>query len=228
MKKNKALTAAISVLSLTMVSLCAIGGTFAKYTTNNSKTDQAQVAKWGVTVTANLSDLYELGYNTDHSVANTKTDAAVFASASTNLLAPGTQDGQVDALIVTGTPEVAVSVDYNCDVTLTGWTTTGTDVYCPLVITVKVSGAEDKIFKIDNTLTTTTLLEEAIETYINDLDVSVDPNTNLAKNISLEWSWAYHVNDETDAKDVLLGNRADEDNPAVFGITLGCTVTQVD
>ena len=48
MKKNKLMRAASILLVATLISTCAISGTFAKYVTTGSATNTARVAKWGV------------------------------------------------------------------------------------------------------------------------------------------------------------------------------------
>ena len=52
MKRNKMMRIASVLLVAVLLSTCVISGTFAKYTTSNSATDSARVAKWGVIITA--------------------------------------------------------------------------------------------------------------------------------------------------------------------------------
>lgn len=47
MRKNRMMRLASALLILTMVTTCAISGTFAKYTTSATATDKARVAYWG-------------------------------------------------------------------------------------------------------------------------------------------------------------------------------------
>ena len=61
MKKNKAMRAAGVLVIATLLTTCLTAGTFAKYTTTDSATDSARVAKFGVTVVANGS-LYGSAY----------------------------------------------------------------------------------------------------------------------------------------------------------------------
>ena len=53
-KKNWTLRAAVLMLALVLITSCFVGGTFAKYVTSGSGTDSARVAKFGVTVKANV------------------------------------------------------------------------------------------------------------------------------------------------------------------------------
>ena len=52
MRKNKMMRLASSLLVAVLITTSAISGTFAKYTTQDSASDSARVAKWGVTVMA--------------------------------------------------------------------------------------------------------------------------------------------------------------------------------
>ena len=53
MKKNKMMRLASAVLVCTLLTTSVISGTFAKYTSTSSASDNARVAKWGVTLAAN-------------------------------------------------------------------------------------------------------------------------------------------------------------------------------
>lgn len=227
MKKNIAMRVAAILFILTMISTCAFSTTFAKYVTSANTEDSARVAKWGVVVSANMNDLFEKGYMTDNTATTEQASATVLTSADYQMLAPGTMDSQVDAIAVTGTPEVAVKLDYSCTVTFTNWTIDAND-YCPLVITITV-GTTPKDFKIDGTnIHTVAELKTAIETYCNnDIDKTYQPNVDLKDNndISIAWAWAYEGDN---AKDTALGNQAAAGNPATFKIEFGLTVTQVD
>ena len=48
MKKTKVMRLLSLLLVMTLISTCAISGTFAKYVTRAEGEDQARVAKWGV------------------------------------------------------------------------------------------------------------------------------------------------------------------------------------
>ena len=112
MKKNVLMRAASGLLVATMLTTCAISGTFAKYVTQDNGGDVARVAKWGV-VTQVQGDLYALNYldgnvntesnATDHSVSVSSQQGL----SADNVVAPGTKsDGNVFAFNLNGTPEV--------------------------------------------------------------------------------------------------------------------------
>ncbi len=65
MKKNRIIRFASLVLVLTLLSTCAISGTFAKYTTSTSSQDSARVAHWGFEKTADITitDLFKNAYD---------------------------------------------------------------------------------------------------------------------------------------------------------------------
>jgi len=124
MKKNRMLRLASTLTILTLLTTSIIGGTFAKYTTNNSARDTARVAKWGVVIETSGS-LYSNAYANvnaadgdlpaawaDREDFNKVTVAA--ASQGDNILAPGTKNaGDGLSFSVSGTPEVAVEVTTN-------------------------------------------------------------------------------------------------------------------
>ena len=112
MKKNKALTAALSVFALTMMSMCAIGGTFAKYVTEGSGTDTARVAKWGVdvVVTNHMASILDTS-------GNSETNVAIAGDGQLDIIAPGTK-GDMVTYSISGDPEVTVDVSVVFDLKL--------------------------------------------------------------------------------------------------------------
>ena len=136
MKKNRILRLASVMLMLCLITTCAISGTFAKYTTNGTATDSARVAKFGVVVASTgafaTEDTFGLTYTKADANYTLGTNSVV---SDVQVVAPGTE-GTLAAVSVTGQPEVAVSVKYTGALTLTNWTTDGSDEYCPIVITV--------------------------------------------------------------------------------------------
>ena len=230
MKKNVIMRAACVVLVLTLLSTCMISGTFAKYVTEAPDvTDGARVAKWGVTANVAAADLFKSAYK-DAPVAynNAETGDAitVWASTETDLVAPGTNNTQANAIVVAGTPEVDVSVEYTATVALTGWTINTDEFYCPLVFTV--NGTE---IKQDATNDTAEKLADALEAAITGLSATYDANTDLSaeanNNVTIAWSWDFDDSGAgtNDAKDTALGNLAVA--PTVC-ITYGATVTQIN
>ena len=109
MKKNKMMRLASILLVVTLLSTSIISGTFAKYTTQDSASDSARVAKWGVSLQV-IGNLYGEAYK-DAIVANGDTSLTVLAndhaSADDDVVAPGTKNGEGFKFSLTGTPEVS-------------------------------------------------------------------------------------------------------------------------
>lgn len=258
MKKNKMMRLASVLMVLTLLSTSVIGGTFAKYVTKADATDTARVAKWGVEVTAEGSELFSDAYETGNKTVETSV-------VDKNLVAPGTKNDSGVKFTLKGEPEVSVNVEITVDevkdVFLKAGTyadmTTGNDKadtfafgtdYYPVVFTLK-NGAG-------------TVLESGkmtdIEKYLEGLSGIYAANTNLGStefnpNIDgeyvLTWAWDFPTteNTERDQKDTLLGNlavdsaqqvkwvgtrfypvAADQEYCNTVSFKISITVTQVD
>ena len=92
MKKNKMMRLASLLLVLVLMTSSVVGGTFAKYTTSVSDSDEARVAKWGFTQTSiTLDNLFDKTYALDTAVDPALSNGnAVSSKDQTNLIAPGT------------------------------------------------------------------------------------------------------------------------------------------
>ena len=230
MKKNFAMRVAACLLVVTMLSLCMVSYTYAKYTTGDKGSDKAQVAKWGVTVTAQLTDLFAPDYDV--------TDGTVQASGTYDLLAPGTKKQTNAALVISGTPEVATEIIPTVEVTLDKWVADGA-YYCPLIVTIDVNdaveGAKSVVLKglsYNSEAEFATAIENAI---VAALDEDCDAKDDLSKTVKISWEWPFGADVEgwtendgqTDIKDTILGNAA-VTAPATFEIFLSVTINQVD
>lgn len=115
MRKNKIMRFASLILVLTLLSTSVISGTFAKYTTTDSATDSARVAKWGVTVLAS-GNLFGEDYNPNSTADSVADDVigtvttSASSSDSDNIVAPGTKNDTGFTVSISGTPEVAWDV----------------------------------------------------------------------------------------------------------------------
>ena len=110
MKKNVFLKIASVMLVLCLASTCAIGTTFAKYTTADSASDTARVARWGITVAVS-GTLFGTDYaatTADTIVA--ATSQSVSSSDTANIVAPGTKNETGFQVKLSGTPEVQYDV----------------------------------------------------------------------------------------------------------------------
>ena len=113
MKKNRMMRLASILLVLVLLTTSVISGTFAKYVTTDSASDSARVAKWGIDVTVGgnlFGKNYSAKTNDGGNVICAATSASVSATDS-NLFAPGTKNDTGFEVKITGTPEVAYTID---------------------------------------------------------------------------------------------------------------------
>lgn len=227
MKKTKLMRAALLLLVLTLITSCFVGGTFAKYVTEGDSTDSARVAKWGVKIDAK-GGTFAREYNAKAAVG-TITKSVV--STEKNVVAPGTS-GSMVAVKLSGTPEVAVRVNYTVDFKVENWTVDG-KFYCPL--NIKVGGAW-----YDGTgYESADAFARDVSKAISDLSDNYAAGTDLsgARVPSVSWEWPFEntntsdstpagvKNPQTNEKDTKLGNL--EKAPTVY-LKVTTTVTQID
>lgn len=235
MKKNRMMRVASALLVAVLLTTCAISGTFAKYTTSGSAGDSARVAEWGVAVVATADNIFDTAYETTDGVyTGMSVDAGI-----DDVVAPGTTKANLTDLKLTGTPEVAVRVEYTATLTLKNWEDVDGNEYCPLIFTVE--GAEFKIGGKDlenNDITTVAELEDAVEAAVVKCSKDYAPNTNLAETASetdaptVTWSWPYSTSTDNDVKDTYLGDVAASKytgkDTATVALTTNVTITQID
>ena len=242
-KTGKTMRVAGLLLALVLVTSCFVGGTFAKYVTTGGGTDHARVAKFGVTVKATGNDtMFATQYDkAEGTPAALKAQYSVVSGDTTKVVAPGTKNDDCLTVSVTGKPEVAVEVDYDAVVNLTGkWEykytddqgTAHTEFYCPLVIKVG-----DKTFT-GTDYTSVKEFTDAVAKAITDLSAVYPAGTELngsaSKGFNVSWEWPFEGgkgSKQTDVKDTYLGNQAATltgiDVPNVV-IQAAVTVTQID
>ena len=232
MKKNVMMRVASVMLVLVLLTSSVISGTFAKYVTTGSASDNARVAHWGVTITPNGA-MFEKEYAKDD---NTYTLGAntVVSSDEWKLVAPGTTDGLTE-VVLQGTPEVATRVTYDATVVLGPWTLSDSTEYCPVYFTIegKTYGIDaDCGISCDVQATSVSDLATKIETAIEECKKDYAPNTDLyAMNgdyPSVTWTWPFYTDDAHDVKDTDLGNLAASGNHSMIQIEIKTTVTQID
>lgn len=212
MKKNKTMRLASGLLVAVLLTTCAISGTFAKYTTGDDATDSARVAKFGVTVTATSNSAFKEEYAQ-------KDDALkVAVEADTYVLAPGTE-GVFTKVELEGTPEVAVKVTYDAELTLANWTVDATD-YCPIEIKVN-----ETTIKKATMAELKAAVEAAIDGYSKEYEPGKDLSTVDADNLAISWRWAYEGEGNDNVKDTALGDAA---TAATIKLDVITTVTQID
>ncbi len=111
MKKNNVMRVFTLLLALTLISACAISGTFAKYVTRASGEDAARVAKWGVILGIDGTEAFGTQYDAeDDSYIAAGGEYTVVSSNGDKVVAPGTSSDLLGTTLtasVKGTPEVA-------------------------------------------------------------------------------------------------------------------------
>ena len=129
MKKNVMMRVASALLVAVLMTTCAISGTFAKYTSTKSGSDNARVAKWGFGTNEITFDMF-LGEYTN-----------VDSQNSDNVVAPGTSN-TVNVKFVADDviPEVAYTFAVEITVNATG--AQGAALFDKLVWTVGGSEVE--------------------------------------------------------------------------------------
>ncbi len=236
MKNNRIMKAAGALLVLVLVTSCFVGSTFAKYTTAGTGTDSARVAKFGVRIEANGATFAKEYATDDQHVAGTISKSVV---STENVIAPGTK-GSMVSMTITGTPEVAVQVNYNASVTLSGnWTDAQGNFYCPLQIKIPYNDPDfgATTATIDgSSFTNKEAFINEIENRINSFSANYKPGTDLSTITaggsllapSVSWEWPFSVDAENDVKDTHLGDQAAAGNPASIMLQVTTTVTQID
>lgn len=239
MKKNMFLRVASVLLVLTLLSTCAISGTFAKYVaSDNASAGQARVAKWGVTidVIAGTSDDTDDAFSTAYkNEAVDVDDASATVKSDVKVVAPGT-NGTLGRITLGGTPEVALKLDATIVFELGDNWTAGGAYYCPLQVTVGGTTY------YGNTYNSADLFEAAIEDAIavelgfNALTTGAGVYTknittfpiDLTDSVSITWEWAFTdttvEHKQTDVNDSILGDAAN----ATIDFSATVSATQID
>lgn len=228
------------LLALVLVTSCFVGGTFAKYVTYGGGQEHARVAKFGVKVDA-AGDVFAKEYDAkDPKVQDYNgqviAKSVISSDGDTKLVAPGTAKSDALTVSVTGTPEVAVKVEYVAHVTFNesltepdNWKDKDGHYYCPLVITVNGTPYNGLDYE------SATDFENAVEGAINGLTKNYPANTDLSqsgsKGVAISWEWPFEGGEgskQTDVKDTYLGDQAAAGKAATVGIVVATTVTQID
>lgn len=241
MRKNKMMRTAAVLGVATMLTASVISGTFAKYTTSETGSDSARVAKFGVTITEN-GTMFADEYATDNKdVVGTIAKSVVTSGEKGDAVAPGTKGDLVNSTI-SGKPEVAVKVEYEPTLTLTGWKVEKDAEYCPIVFTVGsdtygLTGMKDADGNVVKNASKTiselqTAVENAIKAYSNNYaantDLSkIDENTEKGY-VHVSWNWAFENNDENDTYLGKLAADTDDTNDSKVELSIKTTVTQID
>lgn len=220
MKKNKMMRIVSVLLVAVILTTCAISGTFAKYVTSGSGSDSARVAKFGVTVTG-TGETFAKTYEAHDGSFAVDTNTVV---STEKVVAPGTS-GSMAAFTITGTPEVAVRVNFTGTLELGDkWVDSASAYYCPIEITVGSTTFKGTDYASADEFETA--VNEKIATYTEDYAAGTNLSTIGANAPAISWKWAFNGND--DVKDTYLGDQAAAGNAATISLSVTATVTQID
>lgn len=111
MRKNKMMRAASALLVAVLLTTSTISGTFAKYVTQDSASDTARVAKWGVELQV-VGNLFGDSYGTGNKIVEDSDGSVTVQSVNhteqnSDVVAPGTENsGEGFSFAINGSPEV--------------------------------------------------------------------------------------------------------------------------
>lgn len=219
MKKNKIMRLAAALLMLTLLTTCAISGTFAKYTTSTTGTDSARVAYWGFNQDAETTiDLFDTEYT------NVKSENG------DNVIAPGTEKTsefafgyKTNSSNNLSAPEVAYQLTVKAEAF---GNYTALDDNANFKWTLQKSGeAATEYNTVADLLAAIKALsgdESGTQQYAaGNLPAAF---TSANEVYTIGWKWAFDGNNN-DANDTVMGNAADLDR---ITLTITITATQVD
>lgn len=233
MGKHPAMRAGVVLMALALITSCFVGSTFAKYTTSDSGSDTARVAKFGVNIVVN-GDTFATEYKSGQPGYEAAT--VVKSGTTDKVVAPGTY-GRLTGVNITGQPEVAVKITYELTKFELGdnWKDSEGNYYCPLVIHVRKSQALDQTIKttLDGlSYSSADEFEAAVKQAVTEYSQVCQPGMNLTsqddKNLTIDWAWPFESKVENNVKDTYLGDQAADGNAATITLELTTTVTQID
>ncbi len=255
MKKNYLSRIGAFLLMSTMITSCFVGSTFAKYTSQGEGGDTARVAKWGVEVEVETNDKNTKLFKNEYSKDDVNYDApSITVKSEEKVVAPGT-GGTFGKISITGTPEVAVEIIAEPELTLTNWVTQQ-DPYCPIKFTITngnytktINGLDYKVTSggvssfesnVEKAIVEAILKDAVATTSKNGIKTgSFEAGTDLSAitdDIIISWEWPFEGatgNSSTgynqdNEKDSELGDAAATGTAPTIKLDLGITVDQVD
>lgn len=224
MKKNKLFLLGLFVVFAAVLSLSLVSNTLAKYTTTDNGSDFARVAKWGVTVNVEGSTFAD-DYAKDDDSFTVAANSVVSVGTDDHVVAPGTK-GDMTAIQLTGTPEVAVRVTYVADLELVGWTVLNdTATYLPVIFVINGVEYSAEGTGCDTADDFEAFIEAKVAAYSKDYAAKTDlaDANQKAEYLTISWKWAFEGGH--DDLDTALGNLS---TAPTIDLTVTATVTQID
>lgn len=204
MKKNRMMRIAAVLLVAVLLTTSVISGTFAKYTTAVTASDEARVAAWGFGESTTLEfDLFSTNYD----------DTAV-SSGTDNIIAPGTEQSETIRFEYADTTgKGAPEVDYTVKLeVVANETNIGDAIKGNTSITWVFNGTE---------YGTWDTMIAAINAYTEDVEANALPALETT-GVTIGWKWAYEGND---TGDTAMGNATALET---VKLTVKMTATQDD
>ena len=216
MKKNVMLKIASVLMVAVLLTTCAISSTFAKYVTQTTeKSTIAQVAHWGIKLTAETPDLFDTEYASG--------DKTYVASSGTHMVvAPGTKNlaAQSFKFTVQGKPEVMWKLTADISVELDKWEIES-GYYCPVVFYVNgsavsldgVTDADGYEKAIENAIAKALFNAEGTRVENSDsFAKEYDANTGFENetSVNVTWEWPFETSADNNEKDTALGDASDK------------------
>lgn len=205
MKKNKMMRLASLLLVAVLLTTSIIGGTFAKYTTEMTASDNARVAAWGFGTSTTVDfDLFDTTYGST-------------VSADENVIAPGTAKEETVTFTYANTAgKGAPEVDYKVTLAVDSANTAIDDsIKSNTAITWSFNGA---------TYGTWDTMISAINAYSEDVEAGELPTIEKT-GLKIGWKWNFYSTDAQDAIDTAMG---DAETLATCKLAIKLTATQVD
>ncbi len=219
-RRSHSKKALMLLMSMTLATTCVVGSTYAKYATSELSTSKARVAKFGVQIKPN-GQSFKTSYDDENFVS-------VLSATEENVIAPGTK-GTMEAMEITGNPEVSIKVTFKGKFDIKNWKVIdekeAETYYCPLKITV----GETEIFGMDHA--DETEFENAVNNAINSSkDYSVKGFNGEIDVPSISWEWAFEtekkgsVGENYDHYDTQLANSGN----ATVELAVETVIEQID
>lgn len=193
-----------ALMLATVASMGSVAGTYAKYISTSTTTDEARVAKWGFSMDDKSYENVDLFKDSSKvlSTAGTKDDLTV--------IAPGTS-GTYSFTVDSKTTEV----DYR--VTLVATVTDGvklTEAEAQSVVSTHTGEYAPIKYTLTNTTTGTAVVEDVdaatLQAELNKLYTGtvITAGTTENSTYKIDWEWAAEVDADTNKLDTLLGQNA--------------------
>lgn len=217
-KSNKRVV--VIAIALILIFVLAFGGyTFAKYLSEKQVTANATVAKWGLTINVDSTNVFGSNYTvSDGAMATVVAEGGVAVKAASEVVAPGTTGSLTFS--VTGTADVmaAIRIEAGAIEEVLLDATAGAEItYSPIKYKVAYGTSAEAVsesgYGTYNTLT------EAIEA-INGKKYVVAAGTTAEHYFKITWEWAF------DNPTTVAGSVTGNDCDTVLGILAQSGITE--